>query len=299
MKNRIILFLTLIIIYGCVNSQEESANGNNNEHVQESSVANPLIENRDSILLHLEDKITKNKPLIVHAFVALYGYNKEKYEGMALWENGMDPNTNLYWGSGYGFRTYFNRYDNWQLVHKQENVSDIVLERLIYKKTFSNNATVYLIADAYIGYGMKTCLENYFNALTEQNLDSISFDSTTIPANGNANLIVFNGHNGLMDNWVEPKYQKCTRQKETAVIACHSGSYFIPYIVNCYAYPIMTTTELIPAEAYILASIIEAWALLKNEDEIIDNIAVKYSTIHGYQKNQIKYMFQSGWNWEE
>lgn len=290
------VFMSLaLLLVSCGSSQENSTKESEIEHTPAMEVVNPIIENRDSILLHLENKINNNEPLVVHAFVALYGYNQEKYEYMANWEDGMDPNTNLYWGSGYGFRTYFKKYDNWQLVHQQENVSDTVLERLVFKKTFSNKAEVYLIADAYIGYEMKTCLENYFAALCEQNLDSISFDSITIPANGNANLIVFNGHNGLMDNWVEPKYKECTRLKETAVIACHSGSYFNPYLINCYTYPLMITKELIPAEAYILSSIIEAWALLKNEDEIIDSLLDKYCIIHGYQKSQIDYMFASGW----
>lgn len=292
------LLTILVYLSSCANSQESKHEIEENQ-IFDIEISNPLIENRDSILVLLENKIANHEPLIVHAFVALYGYNKEKYDGMAIWEDGMDPNTNLYWGSGYGFRTYFKRYDNWELVHQEQNISDTVLERLIFKKTFSNNAEVYLIADAYIGYEMKTCLKNYFDALTEQNLDSITLNGITIAANGNANLIVFNGHNGLMDNWVEPNYQKCSRLKETAVIACYSGLYFTPYLVNCYTYPLMITKELIPAEAYILSSIIEAWALLKTENEIIDSVLEKYCSIHNYRKDQIKYMFKSGWDWEE
>jgi hypothetical protein len=53
----------------------------------------------------------------LHVFVALCD---NKYQGIvpvpARIGNGQDPNTNLYWGCGYGIRTYFKKSGEWKLV---------------------------------------------------------------------------------------------------------------------------------------------------------------------------------------
>jgi hypothetical protein len=108
-------------------------------------------------------------------------------------------------------------------------------------------------------------------------------------------LIVFNGHNGLMDYEIQPEIQKCSRLKETVVIACNSAGFFKDHIKKCYCFPLITTRGLIPAEAYILASIIEPWILLKNENEIRENLLTKYVKIQKCSRDQADYLFTTNW----
>lgn len=283
------------IIISCNLSCGKSRNASTASNINGREKKNEIIKKRDSILQKLQNKIDSKEALVVHVFVALYGYNYTDYENKRSWEDGANPKTNLYWGAGYGVKTYFTKYDNWELVLEQKNLSDTVLERLVFTKTFSNGALVYLIADAYIGYEMETCLKNYFSALSEENLDSVVLENMRIAANGNADLIVFNGHNGLMDYLLEPNEQKCSKLKETAVIACYSGEYFMDYFKKYHTYPLITTKGLIPAEAYILASIIESWAMLKTGKEIRESIIAKYSVIHQCPESEIQWLFATGW----
>src|SRR4028119_1386174 len=84
----------------------------------------------------------------IHLFVALCD---NKYQGIVPVPvkigNGQDPNNNLYWGCGFGIRTYFKNSREWKLV-KSQKVNSVILERLIFKHATKN---YYLIADAYNG----------------------------------------------------------------------------------------------------------------------------------------------------
>ena len=50
---------------------------------------------------------------------------------------------------------------------------------------------------------METCLKDYFSAITEENSEDMVIGKKSISANGNADLIVFNGHNGLLEYHVK------------------------------------------------------------------------------------------------
>ena len=45
--------------------------------------------------------------------------------------NGDSPRTNLYWGCGYGVRTYFKKSADWVLL-KKTKVDTVILERCIF-----------------------------------------------------------------------------------------------------------------------------------------------------------------------
>ena len=62
-------------------------------------------------------------------------------------DNGQNHNTNLYWGCGYGIRTFFKKSKEWELLSTRGK-NGIVLERLVFKHATKN---YYLIADAYDG----------------------------------------------------------------------------------------------------------------------------------------------------
>jgi len=115
-----------------------------------------------------------------------------------------------------------------------------------------------------------------------------------IPANGNADLIVFNGHNGLLDYEIVLKNRKCVNQKETAIICCGSYYNFIEKIKLYHTFRLLTTLDAIPAEAYILASIIEPWAMLKSDEEIRQNVMRKYISIHHCSNEDADRIFVTG-----
>ena len=97
----------------------------------------------------------------IHVFVALCD---NKYQGIVPVPpkigNGQDPDNNLYWGGDFGVRTYFKKSKEWKLI-KKEKVNNFILERLIFKNSFSN---CYLVADAYDGKYIKQTTIDFLNS---------------------------------------------------------------------------------------------------------------------------------------
>lgn len=294
MPKFLLIIAAVILLIGC-NNKSQNNNGNDFEKNPENdTIINSVITNRDSIIIKLENKIGNNEPLVIHVFLPMYGYNASRNTVYQDWADGTNPKSNLYWGAGYGLKTYFKRYDNWKLIYEKDSISEFVAERVVFAKNFTNKAQVYLIADAYFGYGMEFCLNDYFSAIWEENTDSVNILDKAIPANGNADLIVFNGHNGLLDYEIVLKNKKCVNQKETAIICCGSYCNFIDKIKLYHTFPLITTLDAIPAEAYILASIIEPWAMLKSDEEIRQNVMRKYISIHHCTKEDADRIFVTG-----
>ena len=63
----------------------------------------------------------------IHVLVALCD---NKYQGIVPVPkgigNGQDADSNLYWGCGYGVRTYFKRSKEWKFVKSEKPYSDII-----------------------------------------------------------------------------------------------------------------------------------------------------------------------------
>jgi hypothetical protein len=112
---------------------------------------------------------------------------------------------------------------------------------------------------------------------------------------GNADLLAFNGHDGLMDEEVTPRKTAPHEAKDAVVIACFSHSYFEPYLKSAGAYPLVTTTHLLAPEAYVMRAVVDAWASLGTGESAKTAAAEAYNT---YQKCGIKgatRLFRTGW----
>ncbi len=100
------------------------------------------------------------QPTTIYILVALCD---NKYQGIVpvpkAIGNGQDANNNLYWGAGFGLKTYLNKQQDWQLIKVQKNQQAIILERLVYKHKTKD---IYIVADAYNGQYIKNTLEDFF-----------------------------------------------------------------------------------------------------------------------------------------
>ena len=152
-----------------------------------------------------------------------------------------------------------------------------------------------LVADAYDGAFMEQCLKDYFDALCGLKKGSIMAGEQKVMPWGGADLLAFNGHNGLMDMDIEDRKRIDGVQKDAVSIACASHSYFAPFYESASAYPLVTTNNLLAPEAYVMRGLIDNWAMLKTAEEIRFAAASAYNT---YQKCGIKgasRLFHTGW----
>lgn len=222
-------------------------------------VRKPLILILVSIgfLLNVASAQTKT----IHVFVALCD---NQFQGIVPVPekigNGKDATHNLYWGALYGVKNFFNnKTTDWKLIKSLKPENPNILERVLFKHTTKD---IYLLADAFDGEKIKTCIENFLTASNGQFPIQVKYDSLSLDFGGKADLIAYVGHNGLMDFSVNIAYNHSNKKKRDVIIlACYSKNLFLPEIKNANANPVLWTTHLMAPEAYTLKSAIDGWIL--------------------------------------
>ena len=256
------------------------------------------IPNRDSLRKNIQTKIRTKKPLVIHAIVPLCDNDHQGIVPVnSQLGDGQNLKTNLYWGAGYGVKSYFKLKTDWKLSADIMNPHTDILERVVFKKTLSNGTKLILVADAFRGDRMKESLHSYFASLSGIKNDSVIISSTeSFKISSEADLLIFNGHDGLMDDTLKTYFNKDGKQRETMVIACYGKTFFLDRIEKCGAYPLITTTGLLAPEAYAMHAGIEAWAQLKSDKEIRNAVGDAYFSKHPSSTQAgCRGLFYTGW----
>jgi hypothetical protein len=254
---------------------------------QTSKVARPRFSSCRHVILFLPallvPSLAFSQPRVVHVYVALAD---NRHQGIvpvpAKLGNGDDPAHNLYWGATYGVKTFFSDSAEWQLVKSENHPKDSVLERCIFKH---HTADVYLVADAYQGSRIRDAVADFLDAAAGGQAQTIQMDEPfrlTLPAGGSSALVVYVGHDGLMDfQAVLPIRQRDHPPPLSIVLACASKTYFGPYLREAGAKPLLWTTGLMAPEAYILNAALAGWIAHETPEQIRSRAAKAYDQ---YQK---------------
>lgn len=220
---------------------------------------------------------------VVHVFVALAD---NQHQGIvpvpAALGNGSDPARNLYWGAAFGVKTYFKASEGWQLLWSGRAGKDAILERCVFK---SRKDDVYLVADAYEGSQIKLAVTDFLSAAAgiakEQFSKETASGDVSLRIAGEADLIVYVGHDAFMDFQIPPiAGTKGTKVRRTIVLACASKPYFAPYLRQTGANPLLWTTGLMAPEAYTLKAALDGW-MAQEDDQ-----AVRRRAAQAYDKYQ-------------
>ncbi|MEM8901226.1 MAG: hypothetical protein AAGC85_24155, partial [Bacteroidota bacterium] len=226
-----------------------------------------------------------SQPRTIHVFVALCD---NEHQGIAPVPasigNGKKPSTNLYWGAGYGIKTFFDKKtDDWNLLEVSSVPNSSILERILFKHRHSDT---YLLADAYDGECIQKCIEDFLRSSNGQAGFNLTYEGKTLGFGGSAQLMSYIGHNGLMEFWIElPMKQEVSNPKDVMILACISQDYFQEEIQLAKANPLLWTTGLMAPEAYTLKAAIDGWILKESGAQIHERAAQAY---HQYQKCGIR-----------
>lgn len=220
---------------------------------------------------------------VIHVFVALCD---NKYQGIVpvppAIGNGQDPETNLYWGSDNGVRTYFKKSKDWQLLKKQKR-GPIILERLIFRH---RTKKVYLVADAWDGQAIEKTTEDFLFSCAGQLKDTIHYNRRVIGINGNAQLLAYIGHDGLMDFKLPNEFKNAdSKTRDCIILACISKKYFGDFINAAKTNPLLLTTGLMCPEAYTLHDAITGYVNNESQSSIRKRAVAAYVK---YQKCSIR-----------
>lgn len=219
----------------------------------------------------------------IHVMVALCD---NQYQGIVKVPkgigNGQDPNSNLYWGCGYGIRTFFKKSADWKEL-KRYKVDEFVLERIVFKHKTKN---YYLVADAYDGRYISDCTIDFLNACCGAEKDTVVVNDITLGLKGDAKLLAYIGHNGLMDFKLANSFQnKDNKKRDAIILACASKPYFAPYLKSAETTPLLWTTHLMCPEAYTLHDALATYINGGTNEAVRTSAAEAYNC---YQKCGIK-----------
>ncbi len=228
----------------------------------------------------------------VHVMVALCD---NKYQGIvpvpAAIGNGQDPDNNLYWGCGYGIRTWFCKSKEWKEI-KRYNLQGVILQRIIFKH---RTAEYYLVADAYNGKEIKQCTLDFLASCSGQLTDTLRVNERIIGISGNARLLAYIGHNGLMDFQLSNNYHPADHLHRDAIImACKSKQFFTPYVQKSGARPLVWTTGLMCPEAYTLHDALTIYVGGGNAESIRTAAAKAYAQYQKCSEKAARNLFVAG-----
>lgn len=183
----------------------------------------------------------------IHIFVALCD---NQHQGIVPVPekigNGQDPDNNLYWGCGYGIRTYFKKSSEWKLITTSKP-GNTIMERLVFKHV--TKPKQYLVADAYDGRYIKQCTEEFLRCSAGKRKEAVEVDGTAIGISGNAELLAYIGHDGLMDFSLDEEFENSDgRKRDVIILACFSKMHFGPHLKNANVNPLVWTSHLMAPE---------------------------------------------------
>lgn len=295
-----IYIVIILLILSCTSdsvSQKEKQTPNQEAIFTKEKIKEIVYpKDRTEITKRLEQKIADKNPLVIHAFVPLCDNENQGIVPVSKsLGDGLNLRTNLYWGALYGVKTHFKKQKDWTLLYSKKDLNKNILERVVFFKKYKNGAQVYFVADAYRGDRMAACLTDYFAALSNENQGDFDFLDNKIGIEGKADLIVFNGHNGLMDSSIEFPNNTHTSAKDAIAIACVSFDYFKEYYQQVNAYPLLNTKNLLAPEAYVLENVFDAWAMLEDGEAIHHAAGSAYNQYQKCGVKGAKRLFQSGW----
>ena len=253
------------------------------------------IHSRDTVLKQIEDKKARDEPLVVHIFIPLCdNENQGIVPTTASLGDGLSLRTNLYWATRTGTKRFFQNHPKWSMIFDSKDIDTNVLERVIFEREYSGTK-VYLVADAYRGDRMEETVNNFLAALSNNRKDSIEVDSSLVVfAAGDADLIMFNGHNGMMDNIQLKEWKNKTNKQTDAVVnACVSADYFNKEFMEAQAYPLVRTQTLLHPGAYVLTQVIDDWVAGVEERQLCLNAGRVYCVKHDCGAGTK--VFKAGW----
>ena len=236
----------------------------------------------------------RNSGKLIHVLVALCD---NEHQGIvpvpARIGNGDDPANNLYWGAGFGVKTFFKRAGDWNLITETRNPRAEILERLVFKHQTKN---VYLVADAYRGREIKRCVADFFEFSAGRAVETNKANSVELHVGGVADLIAYVGHDGLMDFALDSYPHKADgRQRDAVMLACLSKRYFAEPLRKTGARPLLWTTGLMAPEAYVLKAAIDGWTLNEDGEGIRTRAATAYNQYQRCGMNAALKLFSTGW----
>ncbi len=212
----------------------------------------------------MDEDFAADRPLVAHVVVALVDNAHQSIVPVpASLGDGAAPRSNLYWGALYGVRTFFRGQPGWHSLAIAPSGDPRVLDRVLFRRSVERDGRrgdAYLVAEAWQGEHIAAAIRHFLELNRGEHVEGIRVDGRAFEAGGAAHVVVFVGHNGLMDFEAPVLAARVAAPLPHAsiVLACYSEQYFGSLLAGHSARLIMTTGLMAP-EAYTLGAALERW----------------------------------------
>jgi hypothetical protein len=220
-------------------------------------------------------------PARIHVFVALADNRTQGIQPVpARIGDGDRPETNLYWGCDEALKPVLKASADWKLVSSGAGPKPEILERA----TFLHRSGKWtLTADAYRGSAIRTCIVDFFAALSSDE------PLASLP------LVAYIGHDGLMDFQLPPEATaKRGPGRQAIVLCCKSDGYFSPHLTAVNAHLLVLTTQLMYPGGFILRAALDGWSRDENTTALCDRAAASYARNQGISVKAARGVFTTG-----
>lgn len=223
-----------------------------------------------AVQARMEKDASAGKPLVARVIVCLAD---NKHQGIVpvkpILGNGQDPKNNLYWGALYGVKTHLLK-SGWKPVADKTPLEKGMLDRIVLRQKIKQ-VDARIIAEAWDGREIKNATVRFLD----------------MAARGDAHVVVYVGHDGLMDFELKekPKAVEDAPPASVAIFACASREYFQDVLKEIGVHPLVVTNGLMCPEAYTLDAMLKAWFAGSDAPATREAVARAYQK---YQKCSIK-----------
>ncbi|MBP7949205.1 MAG: hypothetical protein KA004_06070 [Verrucomicrobiales bacterium] len=219
---------------------------------------------------------------VVHVFVALADNATQGIVPVPKKiGDGDNPATNLYWGCDEGMKGWFSKTRAWKRIavlkepDKTGEAEAVILERLIFRHA---EKSAVLVADAYRGSQIRRCMEDFLASAGGRHPVTLHLDGKEIPAGGAAQMILYAGHNGLLDFSLKPEDPvKNNPPRSAAAFCCVSDKTLGPLLVRQGATPLLLTTQLMYPGAFLIEATANGWLAGETPAQLHQRAAAAYA----------------------
>jgi hypothetical protein len=232
-----------------------------------------------------------NPGRVIHVVVALCDNASQGIAPVpAAIGNGDDPARNLYWGAGFGVKSYFRKQSEWLPLTIAQPAAPI-LERVVFKHRAEN---AYLVADAYQGREIKRAIQDFFAFNAGRQPETIEIKGQKLHLGGAANLVAYIGHDGLMEFSVDAPERADDEKRDAIMLACISKSYFAEPLRKTGAQPLLWTKQLMAPEAYTLKAALDGWLKNESAEQVRQRAAAAYAKYQRISQRAALGLFATG-----
>lgn len=224
----------------------------------------------EAVRARMEADRAEGRVLVAHVVVPLCD---NEHQGIvpvpAALGDGSDPAHNLYWGAAFGLRTYLTRQAGWTLLRSEDSPSEGVLERIVLYREVPGPGGVtpcVVVAEAWDGTLMPEAVDRFLLLASGADSETVEIQGPRgrllqVEAGGRAHLVVFAGHDGLMDFPLgsSPQPEPEAPARASVALTCASRTFFGPPLEATGAHRLLMTTGFMAPEAYTLAALFEGF----------------------------------------